>query len=319
MFKLFANIFDRFETDQNDLPEWLIKAAIERTLDGTDPRMRIVSGYARTLRKPVIHAVGHVIDLIDSLPAPATLKKGDLAAHPDLASVFYSDVRVARFLSRDPGIRALREAEPNITEPVSALLTVREQEKLKFGTALVNGRARKDVAQTTMSFSEHKLMDPSVSREATNRLLKRRAFDVLLSIALLHITEHQEERSELEQRKSLLRAKLAVVRRQGGFREDNAALERDDLQGSLEAIEAQLDQLGPDHSVLPNNLATVAEVLDQAERHLWLEDISLCLDRYYVLHKPGGEVAEIPFKVIHASNENHVLLRMVSIAPDLLA
>ena len=320
MFKLFANIFDRLDSDKkSELPEWLIKEATERALDGTDPRMRILSGYAKTLRKPVIHAVTHVISLIDSLPPPEPVSRSDLAAHPDLAAVFYSGDRLARILSRDPAIVAYRNTEPAIVEPVSALLTVREKTKQKFGTALVDGKARRDVAQTTLSFSEHKLMDPSSSLETTDRLVKRRAFDVLLAIALLHITERQEEREHLLQRKALLRAKLDIVRRQGGFREDHAGDQREAQQRRMEEIETRLDELGPDHSVLPRNLDVVAEVLGQAERHLWLQDVSFCVDRYYVLRKPGGKVAEIPFKAIHASNEDHVLLRMVSLAPELLS
>ena len=43
--------------------------AIERAVDGTDPRVRIQSGYAKALQQPVRHAVEYVIELIDSLPA----------------------------------------------------------------------------------------------------------------------------------------------------------------------------------------------------------------------------------------------------------
>ena len=46
-----------------------------------------------------------------------------------------------------------------------------------------------------------------------------------------------------------------------------------------EEIEQQLSGLGTPEDALAGDLATIADLLSKAERHLWLEDKLPCLDR----------------------------------------
>ena len=69
MLKLFQSIFGGGE-QRGRYPESLIEAAIERTVDGTDPRLRALFGYKKHLRPSVIHAIDHVVALVNSIPAP---------------------------------------------------------------------------------------------------------------------------------------------------------------------------------------------------------------------------------------------------------
>lgn len=108
MLNLFGNLFGRADEGHAELPEQLVKKLIERTMDGTDPRLRIVSGYAKTLRKPVIHAAEYVIGLIDSLPQP--LDPHDLHASPALAAMLYSESQARQILSRAGPCRDLHNS-----------------------------------------------------------------------------------------------------------------------------------------------------------------------------------------------------------------
>lgn len=108
MLNLFGNLFGRADEGHAELPEQLVKKLIERTMDGTDPRLRIVSGYAKTLRKPVIHAAECVIGLIDSLPQPLPL---DPHASPALAAMLYSESQARQILSRAGPCRDLHNSE----------------------------------------------------------------------------------------------------------------------------------------------------------------------------------------------------------------
>jgi len=58
MLDLFANIFGRADEHTSKLPPSQLKKVTERAIDGPDPRLRIVSGYAKTLKNPVIHLNG---------------------------------------------------------------------------------------------------------------------------------------------------------------------------------------------------------------------------------------------------------------------
>jgi hypothetical protein len=317
MFKLFSNIFDQSHSDPDRLPNELINTAIERAVDGTDPRVRIVPGYAKTLRRPVIHAIKHVIQLIDSLPEPVLASREDLATHPALAAIVFSAEQLEQIIRQDPVLRDFRKTEPYIPDPFHALLASQKSEKNGFGTALVDGRMRKDVAQTTVNFDEHRFVDPALSEEKSRRLLERRAFDGLLAIALSHLMEHRDERKTLTAQKSVMKAKLKIIGRSGSFEDQLVSGEQGQLQRRLEEVEQQLSELGPAEGVLAANLATIAEVLVEPERHLWLEDKSLCVDRYYVLQRrPSSSAPEITFKEFHNSEGRRLLALRVKIPPE---
>ena len=80
-----------------------------------------------------------------------------------------------------------------------------------LGMDLVGDRVQKDVAQVTVSFSGHRLLDPGCSEAETRRQLKRRAFDHLLSLALTRIAGMRVEREDLKRQRDLLRRKLAAL------------------------------------------------------------------------------------------------------------
>jgi hypothetical protein len=291
MLDLFKNIFGQSDHAGPRLPESLIGDAIERTVDGTDPRVRIVSGYAKTLRRPVIHAIKYVIDLVDNFPQPVTVSKVSLSDNPAFSALLYSEERMEQIFSRDIALREFRTENPLATGLVSALLVAQRTEKHGFGTAQVGEQVLSDVPRTTVSFDQHRLLEPAASEQETRRLLKFRAFDYLVSIALAQVTERKEERETLDNRKALLRSKLAIVRRGNSFSQHTATDEHAKLQASLDDIEQKLSALGPVEGRLEDTLAVTVEILADARRHFWLKDKVDYLDRLYVLHDKAEQSA----------------------------
>ena len=101
---------------------------------------------------------------------------------------------------------------------IVALLAMEKQEKMIFGAELSGDIVIKDVPQVTVSFDAHRFIDPAEVEGETRRLLKRRAYDHLLSLALRRLTAVKWERSDLERRRALLQAKLNLLEREGwGF------------------------------------------------------------------------------------------------------
>ncbi|MGI9288488.1 MAG: hypothetical protein ACR2P1_24095 [Pseudomonadales bacterium] len=312
MIKLFSNIFEHSHSGQFKYPKALLKEAIERAVDGTDPRLRMMRGYAKTLRGPVLHAIDHVVHLVESLPEAVPVSRDNFANNPALASIFYSTERLEQIISRDAALREFRESKPHVHGPVNAVLAVRKKEKHVVGIAMVDGEMRKDVAKTTISFHQHRFVDPAQSEDETQRLLMRRLFDRLLGIALSRLVERQQERKDLAARKALLKCKLDVMERSGSLNDQAIAGERGQLQMRMEDIEQQLSALGPDQAVLSTNLAIIAEMLGRAERYLWLEETSICLDRYYVLQsQPSPSVPKITFHEFHDGKQDGILALIV--------
>ena len=317
MFKLFSSIFGLPDKEQGTaIPESLLKAAIVRALDGTDPRMRILPGYAKTLREPVIHAIEHVIAMVDALPPAVPASKEGRDTSAVLGAVFTSTPRMKQILDSDSTLREYLSSAADESGCTTGLLVVERNEKRGFGYAVVDDQLMNDVQQITVSFDEHRLVDLSTNEEETRRLLRRRAFDYLLSIALAHVTEQQDEREKLTQQRALLRVKLDILQKGGsGFSRDMGVQDRTALQTRLEEVETQLEALGPVHEVLQNNLAIVAAVLGDAEKHFWGEEKNLRLDQHYILHNDGDTaVPAIPFRDVCDSNGRRLTLLLLSIA-----
>jgi hypothetical protein len=296
----------------------VIKEAIERAVDCTDPRVRLDSAYTKVLKKPVIHAVEYVIDLIDRLPEPVAVSTKALTDDPVFAALFYSEARMEQIIERDPALREFRAAHPLSSDPITTLLVAQKTEKHGFGHAQVGDQVLSDVPRTTVGFDQHRLLGPAASEQEARRLLKSRAFDHLLSIALAQITERKEGRESLTSRKALLRSKLDIIRRGGGFAQQSGALDQAQLQTHLEEIEVKLGELGPAEDTLSDNLAIIANVLAEAERHFWSEDNVLCLDKFYVLHdKPESSAPATIFKELHNSEGLQITVLMISIGSKL--
>lgn len=85
---------------------------------------------------------------------------------------------------------------------------------------------RHDVAQVTVGFNKHRVVDPTAVEDDTRRLLKRRAFDHLLTLALVRFADIQGERADLEQERGLMRGKLAALRAVGGWDSATMGAER---------------------------------------------------------------------------------------------
>jgi hypothetical protein len=287
MLQLFHSIFSVARHEPAPYPPELIERAIERTVDGTDPRQRALSGYQKKLRGAVIHALDHVVSLVDSLPAPLALSAGHYVTDPELCAYFASVEHLHELLAREPTLNAWhRSAAGRGAEPIVALLLMEQHERQVFGVALEGDRLRHDVAQTTISFARHRLVDPTGTENETRRLLKRRAFDHLLTLALGRLAASQLQCEERQHERALLRRKLTAFEagRWGGFDHPSDAAPGDPaaLQHLLEDVESQLDALRVSTGLLTGHLDLVMDVLMQADYQLWSARTPLVVDVRFV-------------------------------------
>jgi hypothetical protein len=155
---------------------------------------------------------------------------------------------------------------------------------------LVGDQVRRDVAQVSVSFSGHHLLEPRASEEESRRFLKRRAFDHLLALALGEIAEARVERADLKRQRDLLVRKLQAMKR-GTLSFDRPEAGQADeagLQGELDAVSRQLEGLGADADVLKAHLEVVAKRLGEAERQIGSQEVNLCLSPMNIRLDPGG-------------------------------
>jgi hypothetical protein len=317
--KLFQSIFGRGQETRGRYPESLIEAAIERAVEGTDPRLRVLPGYRKRLRGAVLHAADHVIALVEAIPAPLPAGRGGHGADPRLAAVFASAADMLALFARDRALTERLSGPDRGAAQMTALLLAERVERNVLGMDLAGESVRRDVAQVAVSFIAHRLLDPRASEEESRRQLKRRAFDHLLTLALTEITERRVERADLSRQRDLLRSKLAALKRGGWTFEETAADRPDEatLVAELDGITGQLSTLGADDAVLAGHLDLVAGVLETAERRLWLEEVGLYLDSMNIQRDPGDPSARhIVLKELRNARGQRAVMLPVSIAPS---
>ena len=322
MLQIFRSIFGSGD-EPSPHPAELIRRAIERAVDGTDPRLRALSGYQKKLRPAVIHALDHVVALVEGLPPVIELNARSYGSDPELTAYFVSLEHLHEMLERDATLNQWRNsAEGVAADEIVVLLLMTLEERRVLGAALEGDSLRHGVAQTTASFSKHRFVDAARVEAETRRLLKRRAFDHLLSLALAGIGNAIAGRGELERERDLLRRKQAALTAgRWGFEETSGAQPADPraLQGRLEEIESQLQALGAGSGLLKAHLDLVAGVLMRAECNLRAERTALIVDRLGVKQTQASAlVPELDLTALHSANGGVRIARLLSIGREVL-
>ena len=318
MLQLFHSIFGSGHDDA-PFPDELIQRAIERTVDGTDSRLRVVPGYAKKLRSAVTHAIDHVVALVDKLPAPLELDRTKFAIDPELIAYFASLTHAQEVLSIDPVLNDWLAVPDNAaTEHIVMLLLMEQQERHVLGVALEGEILCRDVAQTTVSFADYRLLDPTAAEDDTRRLLQRRAFDHLLALSLEHINAAHTERDQLERERQLLRRKQAALttgRWTFDYAESDTPPDPQALQHQLEEIESQLLSLGAGPSLLTAHLEIVVDTLSKAEQNFWLEHQPLIVNRMGIQQTQASTQApQIELTLLRNVAGRRLVARLVGIA-----
>ncbi len=321
MLKLLQSIFGGDEHRER-YPKSLIEKATERAVEGTDPRLRALSGYARKLREPVIQAIDHVIALVDAIHGPVTLDAASHDADPRLGALFASAESMLDILGRDRALRDyLDSATGRLAPRVNALLVAERAERNILGMDLVGDQVRRDVAQVTVSFLAHRLLEPNANADETRRQLKRRAFDFILTQALDQISEIKLERADLARQRDLVKRKFSALERGGwGFKmAEGGPPDLAALMVELDDITDQLQALGPDQDILEANLGILAEVLGKAEHQLWAEPITLFLDAMNIVRdEHEASARRIDLMELRGGKGQRVVMLPLVLAPDQL-
>ena len=316
--KLFKSIFGGHET-AGRYPESLIELAIERAVEGTDSRLRLVPGYRKQLRAPVVCAIDHVCALVDALPDPVPAGRGDYANDPRLAALFASPAAMLETFSNAPDlIEFLGTPAGTSARHITALLGAEQAERRILGMDLVGDQVQREVAQVAVSFTGHRLLEPEAGIDETRRQLRHRAFDHLLTRALSRLAEATTERADLLRERQLLRRKQAALTSGGSSFEAPAGTPTDaaTLAAELTAVGTALAALGADTGLLQAHLDLVADTLTQAARQLHCDPLTLYLDTMNIQRDPNDPRARrLALEALCSAAGRRWVLLLVTIDP----
>lgn len=287
VLRFLHSIFATAPSPPGKLDPALIEAAIERVVDGTDPRLRAAPHYRRKLWEPVERAVDYVVEHAATLPPPIAFGRRHFTTDPRLRALFANPDQLLEMLSCSPALRG--HLQPTAAAPpaeIYAALRMERTEKTVFGMELHGDQVLRDIPQTAVNFHNHQIAFPAASEAETRQELQKRAFDYLIEAALQRLLSIRARKHQLEQQqRRLLQHKAHVLKSARLGLEpllanpatprppDSAATEQ-----QLREIETELRQIRADSATIEEQLALVAATLREPEQHLQLERISLTLD-----------------------------------------
>ena len=262
--------------------------ALERIVQLTNPRLR----FARRLPQRLIPAVQagaeYARTLLTSVPPEREASAAAWQSDPYMRAFFATADDLARAFSRSNELRAWFDANP-AAQTVSVVLSMLLVERRVLGVALEGTELRRDVPQTTVSFTDYRARICGTSEAALREDVERRIVDQLALMGMAIATQDQARREVLEQERALLRARLRLLESQGAGLTALAgkpapdASQYDRLHAELAINEQSLKVLATGPEALDYQLERMREVLSNAAQHFSVSARRLRLNRMNVV------------------------------------
>ncbi|MCC7309635.1 MAG: hypothetical protein IT510_00100 [Sulfuritalea sp.] len=298
----FKNRQEQFDPDHvsPEMMDW----AVEKAVTVTNPKLKLLPD-CRKLLEPAIETTARFLrPQLLSLPAAQLLAPGVWSADPVLRAFFVAPADIQQVLGDSDNLRELFDNHPEI-DAAYAALGMRFKVQQVFGMALQGDTVRRDVAQTSASFSDHRARLCESDERRLRRAIGVEIFEYLLTQAMFRIGEYREERQDLQTSRSLMRSRLRLLQQHGPglgsmLGEAPAAKsEQARLEAELLENERQMEALGGGDSVLEAELETLADVLGNPQRYIHFDSKRLRLSRMNLVVGEGSteEAFDIDFAV----------------------
>lgn len=322
MLKLLQSIFASPSRQATGVDENLIQRATERVVDGTDPRLRAISGYRKKLRPAVECSVEYVIELVDGLAPPIDFGKAQFGTDARLRAFFASADRLQEVVSESPVMRSyLSRGEATMSNAVYALFGVEREERTVLGMDIHGDTVRRDVKQVVVNFHNHEFLDPTGDEDSTRWELKKRAFDDLIARALQTMVVERKGRDKLAQERGLLQRKLRALHSGdwgfGALLEHEHAEKNDasEIEKRVADIEVELNRIGSGTVDLDGYLEGVAATLSEPREHLHINPVSITLNQMSVKTSEGSDpyASTLSLEEVCSSDGNRVLILLARV------
>jgi hypothetical protein len=272
-----------------------VRLAIEHLVDAINPKLRAVSGYRKKLKPVVELSLAYCAQLVETLPVPVEVNARSWSTDPTVRAFFSSVDDLQQVYSRSHEVQDFFQKNVD-QDSCYALLSTLCHERSVLGMEMHGDVMRRDVRQTSVSFSDHRVVRPTLSLDALRRELEDRAFEVLVSYVLECITELVSSRNSLQEQRQLLdmQLRLAQVKRAsltpllGG--EGENAINIEALRKQQQETGAALERARASLSTLDDYIERISEVLGDPQSHLKVGRVSMRLSKMNI--KLEGRAAD---------------------------
>ena len=286
ILELLQHIFDSPHQQEDREREKIIDLAIDLTITGTDPRLRLLRAYKKRLRDAIQVAIAYVDNVIDAMPVPIELSPKAFAINPQIKAYFASAQEFQNELSNDQQVQTIaRQLIDAQDEFVYIGLAMEIAKKTVFVPSLQGELIQREVARTAVNFSEHRYVDPCHSEQSLRRKIKERVFMTLVQCALEELSQIQQQKTELQQQRSIMRAKLAQIKSHALGLEsfthpvEHESLDYEKLEAKLTETEEKLKKISASIATLDEYLEIINGVMANPKDYVKVENTSVRITR----------------------------------------
>lgn len=253
-----------------------ILGTVERVVDGTDGKIRLVSGYRKKLMESVGCAMEYTAELVDEIPGAIEVSRSTFVSNPYVNAFFVNATDLQDVFSHSSEVRDFMEDLSHVDSPqCCALLCMRKTEKTVMGVELTGNTLKRDVQQTAVSFSDHQIYSPAPSEAETREGLKRCLFAGLITNALEHIVQLRLTSHRLRRERQMLLTRLRSYKKQRAT--TKLLSEIADIHQRLSSVDEQLSRT---HPVTPGEaLQQVKAVFSRPDSFVKFKKCSLRLNK----------------------------------------
>jgi hypothetical protein len=268
--------------------------AVDFAVERIDGRLRLIPGYSRRLQEPLVGTFRHIDSLVEGVPGSLLCCRSAFNEDPRVNAFFVNPGHMQEVFSESAEVRAVFDRVPDIDE-CWALLCMRREERDHLGMSLEGDSVRRDVMQTSVSFTDHQVVSAGCSEEEARSSLKCCIFNGLLGYARNRLNDARTAGSALENRLKALRGRQRRALDAEGPGEAAARLD-----AQIQELERQLAQQDLRLTSLEDHLAFVEKVFRSPEEYLNGSNCSIRLSRLGIKLKPGTSDSgyEVPLSEI---------------------
>lgn len=302
----FKNRAGQYDPDRQT--QALIDWGVDKAVTLTSPRLKLLPSCRERLAPAVATTVDFLRAQVAQFPAVHPLAAGNWSSDPALRAFFVAPNDISALLGGSDNLRTFFAKFPE-QDAAYVVLGMAFKEQRVFGMAMHGEMLQRDVAQTSVSFSDHRARLCGHDEARLRRVVGVEVFEYLLAHALAEIGKERDERRDLQESRALIRARLRLLQQHGPglasmFGADPASpSEQQRLAAELLDNERQLDALGSSEAILESELAALIAVLEApqevlrfASKRLRLNTMNVVLDA-----ANGDRAADVDFAVAELS------------------
>ncbi|WP_027357883.1 hypothetical protein [Desulforegula conservatrix] len=259
LFDFLSKLRDKLGQQETEgiRPKDELWEAVDLVVKMSHPNVHYVPNYRKKLMPAVEHTLKYADELVAQMTTLVSIHADSWNKDPFLRKIFLNNRMFNKLFTEN---KALTEFfQKTGASRCCALLVMDRKDKNIFGAELEGEIINRDVLKTSISFSNHQIVVPSISEEETRKELSTRALILLTAHALEEIMSIIAWKKEMETEKKTLEVKLqihnAYINSTKSLLPDKS--ETDDAKEVSEIID-QLDQ----------KIAEAREEIDEPEDYL---------------------------------------------------